>query len=169
MLWHLWSSFENSTTTVPAIIPSYSRGYSTVIVSNRSLLFPRHLDDSAHRTTDPSRHRAGWAKATNESYGIQNIRHHPSTVAHSSNLTFPLNVVLTGIARHTAMPRAIPGAQHLPSQPATVFESAADKWRRLSPWAHDSWKDYPSDRQHATTWHESWATRWDSTSWSHRY
>ena len=47
------------------------------------------------------------------------------------------------------MPRAIPGSQHLPSQPATVFESSADKWLRLSPWARDYLEDRPADQQQA--------------------
>ena len=67
------------------------------------------------------------------------------------------------------MPRAIPGSQHLPSQPATVFVSAADKWRRLSPWASDQWDVRTSAPRRTYQEYEARASWWSSSSWSYRY
>ena len=80
----------------------------------------------SHQDYGPIPPPRGMGESNKRELRHPEYRHHPSTVAHSSYLVFRLNVVLTGIARHTTMLRAIPGAQHLPSQPATVFESAAD-------------------------------------------
>ena len=48
------------------------------------------------------------------------------------------------------MPPSIPGAEHLPGHPATVFESTSQKWAGLSPWAQRPYWTAPR------------------TSWSHR-
>ena len=56
------------------------------------------------------------------------------------------------------MPPSIPGAKHLPVHPATVFESTAQKWSRLSPWAQ------------LPCWAEQRASRYQwGYSWSYRY
>ena len=56
------------------------------------------------------------------------------------------------------MPPSIPGAKHLPGRPATVFESTAQKWSRLSPWAQQ-----PCWEEQSTFWNQ-WGYNW-----SYRY
>ena len=56
------------------------------------------------------------------------------------------------------MPPSIPGAKHLPGHPATVFESTAQKWSTLSPWAQQ-----PCWDEQSPSWNQ-WGYNW-----SHQY
>ena len=70
------------------------------------------------------------------------------------------------------MPPSIPGARHHPGHPATVFESTAQKWSRLSPWAQQ--RRWSEPNMSWSQWEHSWSERyrpftqrrWSDDTWS---